>query len=87
MAKYSGNIVSLSKVIFKFVSKKHNLCYKLVAKTYNGNTGEIDENDSLISEEIALQLNKEFSIEIKDLDEVIETFEEFEESENEEQEE
>ena len=86
MAKYSRNIVSLGKVIFKFTSKKKNLCYKLVVKTYNGHTGEIDDNDSLITEEIALQLNKEFGIDIKDLDDE-ESFKEFEEKELEESEE
>lgn len=86
MARRSFNVVSLSKVIFKFTSKqKRNLCYKLVTKVYDKDTGEIRDNDSLITEEVALELSKEFDIEIKDLDAISdETFEEFEEVENEE---
>ena len=60
---------SLSKVIFKFTSKeKHNECYKLLTKVFDPDTGEIVEKDSLITKEVALNLEKNYDIEIKDLD-------------------
>ena len=83
----ASRVVNLSKVIFKFKSKKGNQCYKIVTKVLDGTTGEIIPGDSLITEEQALQLSKEFDIEIKDLDEVSdETFEEFEKNEEDEKE-
>lgn len=61
--------VSLSKVIFRFTSKKkQNLCFKLVTKSFDPDTAEIVEKDSLITKEVAETLNKLHGVEIKDLD-------------------
>ena len=58
----------LSKVIFKFTSKNENVCYKLLTKVFDTQTGEIIEKDSLITKELALDLSANNDVEIKDLD-------------------
>lgn len=74
-----ARVVGLSKVIFKFKSKKGNQCFKIISKVLDGSTGEIIEGSSLITEKQAKQFSEDFDIPIKDLDEVDEeTFEDFE---------
>ena len=64
-----AKMVGLSKVIFKFTSReKRNVCYKLLTKGFNVDSGVIEEKDTLITEETALLLQSTQGIEIKDLD-------------------
>lgn len=58
---------ALGRVIFKFTSKKGNVCFKLVTKTLDTRTAEILEGDTLISERQAVDLSKRFDIDIKEL--------------------
>ena len=77
---------SLSKVIFKFTSAKGNLCFKLVTKTLDIPTGEILDGDSLITEEMAKDLNMNHGVDIKDLDAIKEKeFAEWEASQDQEE--
>lgn len=68
MAKrYYNPVQLLGSVIFRLKSKKGNIYFKLVSKSYNTITGEILEGDALINENQAVSLSKSLSIDIKDL--------------------
>ena len=67
MAKGFNPVRLLGSVIFRFKSKKGNIVFKIVSKSYNTITGEVLEGDALISETQAVDLSKSLSIDIKDL--------------------
>ena len=71
----------LGAVIFKFTSKKQNVCFKLVTKTLDTRTAEILEGDTLISERQAVELSKTEGYDIKELVpkdvQVVPTYDEF----------
>ena len=67
MAKGYNPVQLLGSVIFRFISKKGNIVFKLVSKSYNTKTGEIIEGEALINENQAVSLSKSLSIDIKDL--------------------
>ena len=56
--------MAMSKVIYNFTSRKGNQVYKLVTKTFDNATGEIVDNQTLISEEMSNVLNETYGIEI-----------------------
>ena len=60
--------MSLSKVIFRFVSQKGNLAHKLVTKTFNNETSEVIESNTMITEQQANVMNEQFGIDIVDLE-------------------
>ena len=68
MARNKYNpVVFIGAVIFRFISKKENVVFKLVTKSLNEKTGEIIEGDTLISETQAVHFSKKLGYAIKDL--------------------
>lgn len=66
MAKYNP-VIFIGAVIFRFISKKGNVVFKLVTKSLNTKTGEIIEGDTLISETQAVHFSSKLAYDIKDL--------------------
>lgn len=60
--------MSLSRVIFTFESQKGNTVYKLVTKTFDNDTSEVIENNTMITESQALVMNTELGIDIVELE-------------------
>lgn len=67
MAKQYNPVQKIGAVIFRFISKRGNVVFKLVTKSINTKTAEIIEGDTLISEAQAVHFAKTLDIEIKDL--------------------